>query len=131
MPHVLEPDCYSEQNMNSYAVRCVIEIPKQEFNTLAFLYEERITVWQAADIDEAIDKAIGEVEAYSTKHNFSYTGLSQGYQMLSQIDLDGVEVFSLLRESDLSPEEYLDTFFSTGSERQADKKANNHCSRTV
>ena len=110
--------------MNSFAVRCVIELPKEEFNTLAHLYEERITVWLAVDIDEAIDKAIAEVEDYSMKNNLSYTGLSQGYQMFSQVDIDGVEVFSLLRESDLPPEEYLDTFFSTGTERQANKKAN-------
>jgi len=114
--------------MNSFAVRCVIEIPKEEFNTLSHLYEERITVWLAADIDEAIDKAIAEVGGYSMKNNFSYTGLSQGYQMYSQVDLDGVEVFSLLRESDLPPEEYLDTFFSTGSERQANKKKANKTS---
>lgn len=32
---------------------------------------------------------------------------------------DGVpEVFSLMRDSDLAPDEYLDRFFSAGSEQQ-------------
>jgi len=30
----------------------------------------------------------------------------------------GSEVFSLLRNSDLQPDEYLNAFFDTGSERQ-------------
>ena len=31
---------------------------------------------------------------------------------------DGAEVFSLMRDSDLTPHEYLDHFFDTGDERQ-------------
>ena len=32
----------------------------------------------------------------------------------------GAELFSLLRESDLEPKEYLDAFFDTGDERQGE-----------
>jgi hypothetical protein len=32
--------------------------------------------------------------------------------------VDGAEVFSLMRDSQLAPAEYLDAFFDTGSERQ-------------
>jgi hypothetical protein len=44
--------------------------------------------------------------------------------MFSAIDVSGVEVFSLLRESNLELEPYLDIFFSNGDERQkSDQKA--------
>jgi len=107
--------------MNSYSVRCIVEIPKEEFNSLAYLYEERITAWLATDIDQAIDKAITEVKDYCEANGYRFTGLSQAYWMTEQVSLDGVEVFSLLRESDLPSDEYLDAFFSTGNERQAEK----------
>jgi hypothetical protein len=31
---------------------------------------------------------------------------------------DGAEIFSLMRDSDLAPEDYLDSFFDTGTEGQ-------------
>ncbi len=108
--------------MNSYAVRCVVQLPKKESNERSFLYEERITVWRAVDIDEAIEKAEKEVADYSKQNGFLFAGLSQAYWMFSQIELDGVEVFSLLRESHLPTEEYLDAFFSTGNERETCKR---------
>lgn len=105
--------------MNCFGVRCIIESLTESFNKKENLYEERITVWRAENIDEAIDKAVVEVEEYCKKRGgLNFTGLSQGYWMFSEIPEDGIEVFSLLRESDLEPEEYLRTFFSNGDERQ-------------
>lgn len=107
-----------DNKMNSYGVRCIFDCPKAEFNTLRFLYEERITVWNAIDIDAALDRAIEEAGRYADSNGFSYTGLAQAFWMFTQIDGDGVEVFSLMRESDLEVEEYLEAFFSNGNERQ-------------
>ena len=45
--------------------------------------------------------------------------LAQSYQLFDA-PADGVEVFSLLRTSDLSPSNYLNAFFDTGGERQQD-----------
>ncbi|GAA5118868.1 hypothetical protein JIN84_22525 [Luteolibacter yonseiensis] len=104
--------------MNSYSVRCIFEVPKEHSNKSAFLYEERITIWRAKDIDEAIDKAAEEAEIYADSNSLSYTGLAQAYWMFTKTDLDGVEVFSLMRESGLKTDDYLDAFFSTGNERQ-------------
>ncbi len=99
--------------MNSYGVRCIFECPKAGFNTLNHLYEERITVWTAETEDEAIDKAIEEAESYAKKHRCTYAGLAQSFWMFTQLDINGVEVFSLLRESNLEVTEYLNAFFST------------------
>ena len=105
--------------MKSYAVRCIFEAPVENINAKRFLYEERITVWRALDVDEAIDRAEEEAKSYCSKNpGFRFSGLSQAFWMFQALDADGVEVFSLLRESDLEIEEYLDRFFSTGDERQ-------------
>lgn len=105
--------------MQSYGIRCVFELPTESINTKKFLYEERVTVWRATDIDEAIDMAAEEACAYcSDKKGSRFTGFSQAFWMFDPINLNGVEVFSLLRESDLEQEDYLDHFFSTGDERQ-------------
>lgn len=108
--------------MDSYSVRCVFEVPKENFNTLEFLYEERITIWCAEDMDEAIDKAVAEAGRYAEANSLSYTGLAQAYWMFTKTELSGVEVFSLMRESELPVESYLDAFFSTGNERQRGKE---------
>jgi len=40
------------------------------------------------------------------------------YALAAPLPGHGVEVFSLLRESDLPPEPYIDSFFDTGTERE-------------
>lgn len=109
--------------MNSYAVRCLFKCPKASFNTLDHLYEERITVWKADDVHKAIDKAVDEAKAYADKNNFTCAVLARSFWMFTKIDVSGVEVFSLLRESHLELESYLNTFFCNGDERQKTDRA--------
>lgn len=81
-------------------------------------YEERLTLWQAADLDAAIALAEGEAEAYAADlDGCVFAGLAQAYQ-LGGPPGHGAEVFSLMRDSDLATGEYLDAFFDTGRERQ-------------
>jgi hypothetical protein len=40
--------------------------------------------------------------------------------MFSELEGNGIELFSLLRESDLEPSAYLDHFHDTGTERQTE-----------
>jgi pentatricopeptide repeat protein len=49
----------------------------------------------------------------------STSGLAQAYALSDDLG-DGAEVFSLMRDSDLGPDDYLDAFFSTGDEREND-----------
>ncbi|WGX98091.1 hypothetical protein [Nocardioides sp. L-11A] len=42
--------------------------------------------------------------------------LFQSYEMYDAPG-EGAEVFSLMRSSELNPDDYLDTFFDTGDER--------------
>lgn len=95
-----------------FGVRCV-------FRHAESTYEERIVIVVAADFDHAIAKAEEEAAEYVDGMNVEYVGLAQAF-MLFDAPRDGAEVFSLMRDSDLEPDEYLDTFFSTGDEREGD-----------
>ena len=81
------------------------------------VYEERITIWRARSMDEAIERAEAEAIDYcSNLHGVEYVRFSEAYQFDGEPE-DGVEVFSLMRESNQPPEEYVRRFFATGEER--------------
>jgi hypothetical protein len=82
-------------------------------------FEERITLWKSDTFDGAIAKAEFEAGEYAEANGLIYLGLAQGFWIFGEQITEGTEVFSLLRGSDLDTEDYLDTFFDTGSERQS------------
>lgn len=95
-----------------FAVRCVVR------HSGLGVYEERLTLWQAENIDDAIGLAEDEARDYAQGvEPASYAGLAQAYELYGQPG-HGAEIFSLMRESALPPAEYLTAFFDTGSERQ-------------
>jgi hypothetical protein len=101
-----------------YAVRCVFTVdwpPEAAGKT----YEERITLWLADSADEAIERAEAEAERYAAEIDdapSTYLGLAQSFHLFDA-PADGAEIFSLMRDSELPPDDYLSTFFATGSER--------------
>ena len=105
--------------MPSYSIKCHFEWSPTKKKTLAHLYEERITLWQADGIDDAIEAAEREASVYAEQNSFTFIKLSQAFWMFSDLQGDGVELFSLLRESDLEPSAYLDHFHDTGLERES------------
>jgi hypothetical protein len=103
-----------------YSVRCVFEVLRD-----GRAYEERVTLWLAPDIDQALVWAEQEADAYAAGLvGCDYLGLAQAYQVLGG-PVHGAEVFSLTRESELDPQPYLDAFFDTGSERQSSERQSN------
>ena len=95
------------------SVRCVF----RDTGTGKQLYEERITLWRADDVDVGISRAEQEAKNYAEVNSVEYLGLAQAY-LIAELPADGSEIFSLVRGSDLGPDDYLDTFFDTGEERQ-------------
>jgi hypothetical protein len=74
-------------------------------------YEERITLWHASSAEEAIARAEAEALEYAAAiEGCTYLSLAQSYQLADDVG-DGAEVFSLMRDSELGPKEYLDFFF--------------------
>ncbi|MFD0689996.1 hypothetical protein [Actinomadura fibrosa] len=97
-----------------FGVRCLFR------DADAGLYEERITLWQARDHQEAIRLAEREAVDYAgALEGVTFIGLSQSFS-LEAAPGHGSEVFSLMRESELSEDDYLTRFFDTGSERQGE-----------
>jgi hypothetical protein len=94
--------------MSWYGVRCILLANPG-------LYEERITVWNASTFDEAVGLAEEEAKEYAAQIEGQYLGFLQAYRMANDLGHSS-EVFSLLRDSDLDPTEYIDRFFQTGSE---------------
>jgi hypothetical protein len=80
-------------------------------------YEERITVWRAGSFNEAIELAEAEAAEYAELVGASDLGLVQAY-VLPEPPGQGAEVFSLIRDSGLTADDYIDRFFDTGGERQ-------------
>jgi hypothetical protein len=83
-------------------------------------YEERITLWEAGSAKEAIARAESEAAEYASLWE---AGEAEPLSLFQSFELDGAprdgaEVFSLIRRSQLLPDAYLDSFFSTGSELQ-------------
>ncbi|MCW2601424.1 MAG: hypothetical protein JWM02_3253 [Frankiales bacterium] len=103
-----------------YAVRCVFRSMWTEtpdgVTPGEQLYEERITLWQATSLEEAIALAEADALDYADDTD-EYLEICQAYQ-LDDGPKHGAEVFSLMRSSRLEPDEYLDAFFDTGTERQ-------------
>jgi hypothetical protein len=95
-----------------FGVRCLFQWRGQG------CFEERITMWRATSFEEAIRKAEFEAANYADTNDLIYLGLAQGFWVFEDRITDGTEVFSLVRESDLDVESYLDAFYDSGSERQ-------------
>jgi hypothetical protein len=98
-----------------YGVRCIIRWPQM----IEPSYEESITVWPATSFEDAIAKAEPAAREYAELCDGEYIELAQAYFIGDDEQItEGTEVFSLIRNSDLEPDDYLTTFFDTGGERQ-------------
>ncbi len=58
-----------------------------------------------------------DAEQYASDMGATYLGLLQSYTLANKIG-QGAEVFSLMRDSALTPDEYLRVHFGAGRERQ-------------
>lgn len=86
------------------------------------LYEERITLWRAASFEDAVERAQHEAQEYAAiLTDAKYVKLAQVFHLAIEGGVgDGDEIYSLMRESSLAPDDYLNRFFDTGSERDSE-----------
>src|SRR4051794_17802493 len=79
-----------------FSVRCVFRLDGLDDldGTDTNLYEERITVWRAGSLDEAIALAEADARRYAkVLAPNEYLGLAQAYEMADPLE-HGAEVFS-------------------------------------
>lgn len=82
------------------------------------VYEERIVLFRARDFDEAIRIAEKEAEDYCLDlDDAEYLGHINVFDLSEDKVVVGSEVYSLMRESRLSPSAYLKRFFESGGEK--------------
>lgn len=108
-------DAVTDDGLGWYGVRCVFRWNDREHRP----YEERITLWRAASAAQAIELAEREGRDYARDNRFEQLNFAQAYSLSEDRITQGTEVFSLLRDSDLKPDAYLDNYFDTGGEHQA------------
>ncbi|WP_062206234.1 DUF4288 domain-containing protein [Demequina salsinemoris] len=104
--------------MEWFGVRCIFRFPWEGRTPT---YEERVTLWRAESAEAAIELANEEAREYvddldTDECHVEYLGLAQSYR-LAEMPGHGAEVFSMMRDSELEPDDYLAWFFTTGSER--------------
>ncbi len=99
-----------------FSVRCAFAFEVDDQTT----YEERITIWRAQSFDKAIEMAELEAADYAKVVDARYIGLAQAFHLgVEDRPLcSGDEVFSLMRDSRLGPNDYIERYFDTGEERQ-------------
>ena len=113
-PDVADTGTEAEQDGDPgwFAVRCIFRWANSS------TYEERMTLWPADSLDEAIEKAENEAYAYADQLRSEYLQIAQAYWIGADPPSAGAELFSLLRDSELDGDDYIDAFYDTGSERQ-------------
>ncbi|MFW2513467.1 DUF4288 domain-containing protein [Demequina sp. SO4-13] len=103
-----------------YSVRCVFVL--ESIGEDDYTYEERITLWRSASAESAMESAEQEANDYAgafhdKNSTMKYVGLAQCFRIADDLGI-GVEIFSLMRDSALEPDEYITRFFDNGGERQ-------------
>jgi hypothetical protein len=98
-----------------YAVRSVFQTPAEPDH----VYEERVTLWRAESRDDARGRAEAEAAEYAEFAGAVHlSGFAQIYPLADAPPRDGTEVFSLVRDSPLPPNAYIDRFLANGHERE-------------
>ena len=96
-----------------FAVRSVFRHNAPRSSTTEHTFEERVVLFLAIDEDDAIAIAEREAESYDGES----TGYFMSYELVDGPLGSGHEIFSLMRDSDLPSDQYLDRFHDTGAER--------------
>ena len=97
-----------------YGVRLLYRLT----GTSSQAYEERILIVLADSDDEAIAKAEEHSREYESETT-EYLGYAMAFHIFDHCKRSlgsGTEVFSLIRQSDLDSQAYIDRFHDTGSE---------------
>lgn len=97
-----------------FGAKCVFAYPSGSLADEQ-LYEERVILLKAIDFDEAI--ALAEKEARSYATSCIYTGFVNVFQISAHEIVEGTEVYSLMRSSELDSGEYLNYFHDIGTEK--------------
>lgn len=91
-----------------YTVRCVF------FDKQNKMFEETFKIFEANTEEEALKKADSAAkEVCESLGCYEYTGYAETFNLFEAKFKDGLEVFSIMRNANLSYEEYIQRFVQT------------------
>jgi len=99
-----------------YGAKCVFlhrDAPKQGEGQV---FEERIVLIRAASAAEAIRLGEAEAEEYARQNEAEYLGFIDTFHIFSDEVGAGTEVYSLMRTSPLSSEEFVTKYYDDGTQ---------------
>lgn len=103
--------------MSWYSAKCVFRHNAPAGSSGKFGYEERLIVLRADDLPDAIKRAEEEAHEYSAGlDGVEFTGFVSAYDLGEDEIHDLSEVYSVLRDSDLEANSFLDRYYDDGSE---------------
>lgn len=100
-----------------YSVSCLFHHPTRKELGENYLYEERITLWEAHSLKEAYVKASDEATQYAQEANAVFVQPLSSFRLFDESIVNGTEVYSLMRGSNFEPKFYRDTFCITDRDR--------------
>jgi hypothetical protein len=101
-----------------YGAKTLYLVTSNTTETPANLYEERVIVLKSNSFDDAISEAEKEAANYAAEGSgLKYLRYVNVFKLFDEKIKDKTEVFSLMRESPLTPQEYIDEYYDTGNER--------------
>lgn len=87
------------------------------------VYEERVVLIRASSFEEAISKAEQEAEEYARDaEGCSYVGFVDIFHVYDERVGDRTEVYSLMRDSDLGVDQYIERFCDTDDGRAREEE---------
>lgn len=99
-----------------YSAKCIFHHSDLR-NKRGRVYEERVVLIRADNFNEAIARAEKLAKKYAKGlDGCKYLGFVDVFHIFGESIEDGTEIYSLMRDSKLSKNKYLDRFFDTGKE---------------
>jgi hypothetical protein len=111
---VLEAFCYDRRIMNNedrkwYGVRYLVHEKENDF------YEERIIILRADNSDAALDKGTINAKEYCESLGYILHYIEE-FPIVDDAIEEYSEVYSIMRETPDSPEDYVKKYMKTGDE---------------
>jgi len=112
-----------ETEQTLFGVMCLFRHTRPKWSGVRkYVYEERITLWTANSANDAIELAEQAACEYASMPNsdaesqIEYVGYCVAFDTSETRYRQGLEVYSLLRGSDLDANDHIHRFHDTGDE---------------
>ena len=100
-----------------YGVKCLLEHAGLSEDTTAHVYEERIVLLRAVSFEEAVLRAERDATEYAKPIKARYLGYSNAYKLDVDSISDATEVYSLMREVPMPPEDFITRYYDDGTDK--------------